>query len=135
MDNLDYASDYGSMEVGHVKNVNGVGDYIGVKLGQVEGNVNITADYGSVKIARMVDGDVTIRSDYTGIKMGYAADYYFDFEISTEYASVSGKDDFEINIRKEKSSEKYYKGYHGRSNSGNHVSINSEYGGISFYKN
>ena len=135
MDNLDYASDYGSMEVGHVKNVNGVGDYIGVKLGQVEGNVNITADYGSVKIARMVDGDVTIRSDYTGIKMGYAADYYFDFEISTEYASVSGKDDFEINIRKEKSSEKYYKGYHGKSNSGNHVSINSEYGGISFYKN
>ena len=67
--------------------------------------------------------------------IGYDSGYHFDFEISTEYAGVSGKDNFEINIRKEKSSEKYYSGYYGKANSGNRVSITSDYGGISFYQN
>ncbi|MEM8508358.1 MAG: hypothetical protein AAF717_11030 [Bacteroidota bacterium] len=137
MENLKYASDYGSMEVGKVTNVEGVGDYIGIKLGDVHGNVSVTSDYGSLKIARMGSdaGDVNIESDYTGIKIGYHPEYYFDFDISTEYAGVNGIDDFEIQIRKEKSGEKYYNGYHGNDNSGNVIQIRSEYGGVSFYKN
>jgi hypothetical protein len=80
-------------------------------------------------------GNIEIGSDYTGIKIGYDPAYHFDFEISTEYASVSGKEDFEINISKEKSTEKYYRGFYGKANSGNRVSITSDYGGISFYQN
>jgi len=123
--------------VGKAKNVKGVGDYIGIKLGDVHGNVDVTSDYGSLKIARMASdaGNINVRSDYTGIKIGYADGYHFNFEITTEYAGVSGKDDFEINISKEKSRERYYKGYYGSQNSGNTVSINSEYGGVTFYKN
>lgn len=137
MANLEYSSDYGSMEISNVGNVEGVGDYISVKLGEVHGNVDVTSDYGSLKIAEMASdaGNINVRSDYTGIKIGYNPSYYFDFEITTEYAGVSGKDDFEINISKEKSSEKYYKGYRGKQNSGNNVTINSEYGGITFYQN
>ncbi|WP_350287075.1 hypothetical protein [uncultured Croceitalea sp.] len=137
MGNLVYSSDYGSMEVGSVQNVSGNGDYIGIKLGRVYGNVDVTADYGSVKIEKMTEeaGNLDIRSDYTGIKVGYDDGYNFDFEITTEYAGVSGKDDFTINISKEKSSEKYYKGYRGSQGSGNKVNIDSEYGGVSFYKN
>lgn len=137
MENLEYSSDYGSIDVRNVKNVSGNGDYIGVKLGNVHGNVSITSDYGSIRIDRLAPdaGNVEVRSDYTGIKIGYDPGYYFDFEITTEYAGVSGKDDFEINISKEKSSEKYYSGYYGKANSGNRVSINSEYGGVSFYQN
>ena len=134
MENLDYSSDYGSMEVKKVKNVNGVGDYIGIKLGEVDGNISVRSDYGSVKVARMLNGNIDINSDYTGIKIGYDSGYNFDFEITTEYAGVSGKEDFEISISREKSSDKYYKGYRGQSNSGNKVYINSEYGGISFYR-
>ncbi|MHA7831357.1 MAG: DUF4097 family beta strand repeat-containing protein [Flagellimonas sp.] len=137
MENLEYSSDYGSIDVRNVKNVDGNGDYIGVKLGDVHGNVTINSDYGSIKIDRMAPdaGNLEIRSDYTGIKIGYDTGYHFDFEISTEYAGVSGKDDFEINISKEKSNEKYYKGYYGQANSGNRVNITSDYGGISFYQN
>ncbi|TAI48299.1 hypothetical protein [Flagellimonas allohymeniacidonis] len=137
MENLEYAGDYGSIEVNDVQNVNGNGDYIGVKLGTVSGNVAITSDYGSIKIAEMASdaGNIEIRTDYTGIKIGYDPGYHFDFEITTEYAGVSGKDAFEINISKEKSSQKYYKGYYGRENSGNKVLIDSEYGGITFYQN
>lgn len=137
MENLDYSSDYGSIEVSNVNNVNGNGDYIGVKLGTVHGNVTINSDYGSLKISEMAAdaGDMNIKTDYTGIKIGYDPEYHFDFEISTEYAGVSGRDAFEINVSKEKSNQKYFKGYHGSQNSGNTVYITSDYGGITFYQN
>ncbi|MEM8928234.1 MAG: hypothetical protein AAGC45_08515 [Bacteroidota bacterium] len=137
MGDLNYTCDYGSMEVGKVNSVSGSGDYIGIKLGEVSGSVSITADYGSVKIEEMTaeGGDINIRSDYTGIKIGYSPAYHFDFDITTEYAGVNGIGDFEIQVRKEKSSEKYYNGYYGSDNSGNVVQIDSEYGGVSFYKN
>jgi len=137
MENLQYSSDYGNLDIGEVNNVQGNGDYINVKLGTVHGNIDVQADYGSVRIAKVAQdaGNIDLRTDYTGIKIGYDPEYYFNFEIITEYAGVSGKDAFEINISKEKHSEKYYKGYYGQSNSGNTVSINSDYGSVSFYKN
>lgn len=137
MGNLSYSSDYGSMEAKEVKNVQGNGDYIGIKLGKVHGDVSVNSDYGSIKIDQLAPdaGNVEIRTDYTGIKIGYHPDYHFDFEITTEYAGVSGKEDFEINISREKSNEKYYKGFYGKANSGKRVSITSDYGGITFFQN
>jgi hypothetical protein len=137
MGNLVYASDYGSLVANETKNVQGRGDYINVKLGTVHGNVDIGADYGSVEIKKMAGdaGNINLQTDYTGVKIGYAPDYYFDFEISTDYADVSGKENLEINISKEKSDERYYKGYHGKANSGNQVYITSDYGNISFINN
>ena len=136
MDDLQYSCDYGNIEVGEANSVQGNGDYINVKLGTIHGNIDINADYGSLRIDQMAEdaGNLRIASDYTGIKIGYNAQYNFDFEIKSEYAGVSGKDDFEINISHEKSNNRYYKGYYGKPNSGNTVSIDSEYGGISFTK-
>jgi len=137
MKNLEYASDYGKIEVKEANNVKGNGDYISVKLGTIHGNVSLTSDYGSLQIKEMAHdaGNLYINSDYTGIKIGYNPQYHFNFEISTKYAGVSGKENFEISTSTEKSSEKYYKGYYGSNNSENKVSINSEYGGVSFNKN
>lgn len=137
MGNLDYNTDYGKIEIGEAENVLGTGDYIIVKLGTIHGNVDVTADYGSVKVAKMASdaGNLKIRSDYTGVKVGYDPGYHFNFEIKTSYARVSGKDDFEMNISEVKNTSKYYKGHSGSSNSGNSVYITSDYGGITFYKN
>jgi hypothetical protein len=137
MNNLQYASDYGNLVVGTADSVTGSGDYINVKLGTVNGNVEINADYGSVKIDNMAAdaGNINIHSDYTGIKIGYNPNYHFDFEITTSYANVSGKEGFEVGISKEKSGDRYYKGYYGSANSGKNVSITSEYGSVSFTKN
>jgi len=137
MGDLSYTSDYGSIDVASVQSVSGNGDYFGLKLGSVYGDVSLAADYGSIRIDRLTPqaGDVSIKSDYTGIKLGYDSNYSFDFEISTEYAGVKGKDAFTVNISEEKSGDKYYKGYHGSQNSGNQITINSEYGGITFYQN
>jgi hypothetical protein len=137
MENLDYSCDYGSLEVGSLSNVIGRGDYINVKLGTVHGNVDIQADYGGIQIDEMAQdaGNIDISTDYTGIKIGYNPAYNFDFEISSEYAGVKGKEDLEINISKEKSSERYYSGYYGSPNSGNTVTIKSDYGNINLRKN
>ncbi len=136
MGNLDYTSDYGNMEVEEVKSVKGNGDYISVKLGTVHGDVDIIADYGSIRIDELAPdaGDVNIRTDYTGIKIGYNSAYHFSFNITTDYAGVSGKDDFEMNISTEKSSSRHYEGYYGSKGSSNMITLTSDYGGISFTK-
>ena len=137
MDNLEYSSNYGSLEVNEMNNVLGNGDYFNAKLGTVHGNVDINADYGSIKIANMAAdaGNVNIQTDYTGIRIGYDPGYSFDFEISAEYAGVKGTDAFDIKVSREKNSDRYYAGYHGQANSGNQLRITSEYGGITFIKN
>jgi hypothetical protein len=134
MNNLNYNSDYGSLEIGAAQNVNGVGDYISTKLGVLHGNIFIEADYGSVKIDEMAAnaGNLTIISDYTGVKIGYNAGYSFQFEIETKYAGVNGKDSFEMLVSKEKSSERYFKGYYGNPSTSNRMNIISKYGGVSF---
>ncbi|MEY8019953.1 hypothetical protein AB8P51_03920 [Muriicola sp. SD30] len=136
MGNLQYSNDYGSIEVESVGNVMGNGDYVNVQLGKVHGNVDINADYGGIKIEEMAAdaGNVQLRTDYTGIKIGYNANYNFDFEITTEYSGFSGKEDLEISISKEKGSDRYYKGYYGKENSGNLISITSEYGSVALIK-
>ncbi len=136
MDNLDYNCDYGSVEIGKVNNVLGRGDYVNVKLGQVSGNLDLEADYGGIQIEEMTAGagDVMINTNYTGIKLGYDPAYHFDFEIRTEYAGVKGREDLEVNISREKSSERYYEGYHGSPNSGKKLRIQSDYGSISLNK-
>ncbi len=137
MDNLVYSCDYGKVEIGEANNVQGNGSYINMRFGTLHGNVDLNADYGSVRIDRMAAdaGNMLIKSDYTGIKIGYDPDYHFNFEISTSYAGVSGRDDFEINISEVKNTSKYYKGHHGSASSGNNVSVSSDYGGVSFFKN
>ncbi|MEP2058674.1 MAG: hypothetical protein ABJJ05_12755 [Maribacter litoralis] len=136
MGNLNYTSDYGNMDVEELQSIDGTGDYITVKLGEVHGDVSITADYGSIRIDELAAdaGDVEIRTDYTGVKIGYNSAYHFDFDISTSYAGVSGKDDFTINISTEKSSDKHYEGFYGSKGSGNKITLSSDYGGISFSK-
>jgi hypothetical protein len=136
MENLEYSSDYGNMDIQELNDIDGNGDYITVKMGLVHGNVSIVADYGAVKINELAAdaGNVTIRTDYTGIQIGYNAQYNFDFNISTSYAGVNGKDEFTINVSTEKSSDRHYEGFYGSKGSGNQMTLTSDYGGISFTK-
>ena len=136
MENLEYSSDYGNMDVQELNDIDGNGDYITVKMGLVHGNVSIVADYGAVKINELAAdaGNVTIRTDYTGIQIGYNTQYNFDFNISTSYAGVNGKDEFTINVSTEKSSDRHYEGFYGSKGSGNQITLTSDYGGISFTK-
>lgn len=136
VENLQFNGDYGSIQIDKVTYAEGSSDYTSLRFGQINGNVSISSDYGGIRIKEMSReaGNLEIDSEYTSIKIGYHRDYNFDFEISTEYAGVSGKDDFEIHISKVKTSDRYYKGFYGQEGSGNLVEIKSEYGGVSFSK-
>lgn len=136
MENLVYSCDYGGLAVSEVQNIEGNGDYIGVHLGKVHGNLAINADYGALKVDELAAdaGNVSISSDYTSVKIGYHANYNFTFELSAEYAGIGGLEDANLQIKEVKNNKKFYKGYYGNQNSGNTVTIKSEYGGISLHK-
>lgn len=137
MKNLKYDCDYGKLEVLEANDVTGDGDYFNVRLGTIHGDVEIDADYGQIKIAEMAEdaGSLTVDSDYTGVKMGYHPQYHFSFELDLEYGGFGGKDGLEISVSNVKSTSKYYKGHYGNQNSGNNVSVSSDYGSVTFHKN
>lgn len=132
---IQYSCDYGSITIDNAHNIRGSGDYVSKRFGVIHGSVDITSDYGSLKIDEMAAdaGSVKIRSEYAGIKIGYHPNYHFDFEFDLEYAGLRGGDGFEFNIKRNKSNKKYYKGYYGSSNK-NTISITSDYGGVTFSK-
>ncbi|MDT0557650.1 hypothetical protein RM697_03275 [Ichthyenterobacterium sp. W332] len=133
-ENINYNCDYNALKIGNVNNLSGNGDYLSLRIGNVYKNVEVKADYGSIKIERMASnaGDVLIETDYTGINIGYDSGYNFSFDIELEYASLKGSDGFTFNKKRIESGEKYYQGYRGNSNSGNMIRIESEYGSVKF---
>ncbi|MEY8847771.1 hypothetical protein AB9K26_03095 [Psychroserpens sp. XS_ASV72] len=137
VENLSYNCDYGSLKISNANNIDGNGDYLTLRLGTIYKNVNIKADYGSIKIEKMAAnaGNIQIESDYNGITIGYDRNYNFNFDIDLEYASLREADDFEFTTTRVESTDKYYKGYYGNSNSGNNISIRSDYGSVTFKRN
>ncbi|WP_420574272.1 hypothetical protein [Kordia sp.] len=136
INNIEYNCDYNTLQIEKANNIKGVGDYLSLRLGEITGNVDLTADYGSIKIAEMTAtaGNIKIESEYAGIKIGYQAGYSFTFDLNLEYASIKGDDDFTFNKKRVESGERYYQGYYGKSSSRNNIMIDSEYGSIRFEK-
>lgn len=133
---LNYVCDYGKLQVRTVGELIGRGDFLSTTFETVQGNVNLNTSYGSLRINELAAnaGDVVIQSDFTGVKIGYNSNYNFTFNISLEYAGLSGEDSLEITKKRIESSDKYYEGYYGNPNSQNNMNINSEYGGVTFSK-
>lgn len=137
VEDVTYTCDYGSVNIGKANNVKGNGDYLTLRLGDIYKNVEIKADYGSIKIDNMTAnaGSIFIESDYVGITIGYSPSYHFNFDINLDYASLREADGFEFNKKRVESTEKYYQGYYGSSNTSNNIKITSDYGSVTFKKN
>ena len=133
-ENVSYTCNYGSITIEKANNVTGTGDYLTARFGEIYKNIQITADYGSIKIDRMTAnaGNIAINSDYTGMTIGYDPAYQFKFDLTLEYASLRGDDDFQFNKKRVESTSKYYQGFHGDANAHNLIKINSDYGSITF---
>ncbi len=133
--NIKYNCDYGSINIRNADNIDGNGDYLSAKFGTLHGNVNIRSDYGGIKIDEIAAdaGNIQIQTDYTGVKIGYNSGYHFDFKISVEYAGIHGANDFDFKIKREGNTDKYFEGHYGSSGK-NKITINSDYGSISFNK-
>lgn len=136
-ENINYTCDYGAITVGKANKITGSGDYLTARFGEIYKNIQIDADYGSIKIDRMTAnaGNILIDSDYTGVTISYDSGYQFKFDIQLEYASLRGADDFQFIKKRVESTDKYYQGYYGDGNTDNLVKISSDFGSVTFKKN
>lgn len=136
-EDVNYNCDYGSMKIEKANNIVGNGDYLTTVIGDVYKDITLKADYGSIKINRMTEnaGNATIKSDYTGIKIGYAPAYNFQFTIDLDYGSLRDSDGLIITKEIKDSSDKFYQGYYGNASANNSITINSDYGSITLFKN
>ncbi len=137
VEDISFECDYGSMKIGKANNITGNGDYLTMKFGEVYKNVTIDADYGAISIEKLMEtaSKVRINSDYTGIDIGFSPQYHFQFNIDLEYASLDAPGGFNFSKKIIDSSDKYYEGFYGKSNSANSINIESDYGSVKFYVN
>jgi len=134
---LDFNSDFSTVESDESTHITGRGDYSTIRFGNVAEVLELTTDFGSIKVEELGAQIkiVSIRSDYTGITIGYNSQANFNFDIDTEFASIKVSDDLEISRSENDHTEKRLSGYAKTQNSGNTINIKSEFGGVSLKKN
>ena len=136
-EDINYNCDYGSLKVHKTNSLNGNGDYLTLQLGDLYKSASIKSDYGSIKIMKLHKNlnELIINSDYTGVKIGYDPALNFNFDLELDYAGVCGSEEFKFNKKVKESQRKYYIGSYGNENSNCKIVVDSEYGGITFFKN
>lgn len=138
MEDLKFACDYGKLVVDRANNIDGNGDYLTIRLGTVYKNLSIDADYGGIKVDKLMKGfsNVRIHSDYAGIKIGMDNDISFNFIGKSSYGGFDIEGENVTYLKKVvKSNSKYYEGFVQQENSGAKIDISSEYGSVKLYKN
>lgn len=130
---VTYNADYGSITVDDVNDIKGNSDYANIRLGTVSKNLNIKADYGSIKIKELAIGfnKAEVTSEYAGITIGTKANNNFNFKMNLQYSKFRYNNDrVEMFKSIEKSSKKYYEGVYGKGKSNSTLIIKSQYGGV-----
>jgi hypothetical protein len=138
IEDLNFVCDYGKLVVGVGNNIDGHGDYLTIRLGKIYKNLSIEADYGGIKVERLMNGfeNLHIHSDYAGIKIGLDDDIAFSFMAKLSYGGFDFDGDNITYLKKNiKSESKYYEGFVKNENSGSKIDINSEYGSVKLYNN
>lgn len=138
IEELDFVCDYGKIEVENANDIDGHGDYLTMRFGTIYKKLSIDADYGSVKVAKLMKGfeSVRIDSDYAGIKIGLDDDVSFNFVAKLSYGGFD-YDGGDVTYLKKviKSSDKYYEGFVNKENSGATIEVSSDYGSVKLYNN
>ncbi len=132
---------YGSFRSSKTKGIMANLNYCRTDLGEISGNVTVKMNYsGGFKISSF-DRDfksLNINANYSSVNLDFNGSEAFNFDIYTSYANFK-YDPNQVTITsktpddedKSWSSNKTYKGYYGKSPSGNIV-IRSNYGGVKF---
>lgn len=138
LEDLEFNCDYGKVQVDQGNNISGNSDYLSMKFGTIYKKLNIEADYGSLRIEKLMSGfeKVKIDTDYTGIKIGLDPSASFNFIADLKYAGFSFEGN-NVNYNKKivKNTSKYYEGYINKENSSSMIEISTDYGSVKFYNN
>ena len=129
---LDFNTDYGKLTVNQAEKVFGNGDYITLRFGSIQKQLDLETDYGSIRIDHIQSTAETIRvkSDYTSVRLGISPQWDFNFDLDLEYAGF--KTDLPITYKKEilDNTEKQYLGYHRNEASTNTLTVTADYGSL-----
>ena len=133
---LKYDSDYGKLKLGAINELSCEGNYLTIKIDQLDSSLSLDTNYSSFKIGNVSANarNIAIDSGYTQVTIAYNSGYHFDFDVNVNYGQFNYDNDLQFTSRQEASNDKRYKGSSSKS-SGNKVSIISNYGSISLTKN
>ncbi len=133
---MQFSCDYGSMNIDKVKELKGNGDYLTVKINRVFTSLDLTMDYGSLSVEKLIKGtrQVDINTDYAGVKLGYDNEMAFNFSVKTSYGDINGLDGLEVQKRNQQNTSNEVSGYYGSSNERGYVNISTSYGSVRFSK-
>ncbi len=132
---IKYDCSYGKLLLGNINTVEGNGDYLTFRVKQISNVLRITGDYSKITVDEIdaKANNINIDSDYTAVDVGFAADFYFNFDVTLKYANFKYDREFEFNSKQETAFSKSYQGYYKKSGA-NKVTIRSEYGNVSLNK-
>lgn len=132
---ITYRSDYGDIKIQNGGKVSGNCNYTNQRISNVYGQLNITTNYGDIKIERVDKNtrNIAINSTYTNVVLHYEEGYAFDFEYQLQYGNLNGASGLKFTERRERDFESTFKGYY-RNSGENRMFIKAEYGNINLGK-
>jgi len=133
--NLDFNCDYGSLKIEDSGNITGVSDYMHIATGKLRGSGDFNIEYGSLKIKEIENQFKSLKvvSSYTHLKFGIAPTTSFNISAYLSYSGLKyGNAKFIFSKQKTNFSQKEYEGFYNTHNSGNTISIKSDYGSVTF---
>ncbi|HIP48514.1 MAG TPA: hypothetical protein EYG92_06060 [Lutibacter sp.] len=134
---LKYTNDYGSLKINRVQVLEGDGDYLTLKVFELDEQMTVSCDYGSIKVYQINRSfnKVYIDADYTGVKLGIENAASFNFDLSTSYADIRFDDlDVNFSFKEVKMFSKTFKGSVSKENSDSFIKVNSSYSNIKLYQ-
>lgn len=137
VEKIVYSNDYGSLKINEADEISGNGDYLTLKVYELTDLFDVSSDYGSIKIYKLVNdfNKVIVDGEFTSVKIGVSNDASFNFEAQTSYAGIDFEDlDVDFTLKEDKMSSKKYMGNINGSNSNSILRVTSSYGGIKIYK-
>lgn len=137
VENLTYKNDYGSLKIENIQSLEGNGDYLTVKVDQLYKNMNVSCDYGSIKVHQIHKGfaKVLIDADYTGVKLGIVNTASFKFDLSNSYADIKFEDlDASFTYKEIIMFSKIFKGKVGKDSTNSFIKVTSSYSNLRLYQ-
>jgi len=132
---LKYECNYGKLNFGKINNLDGNGDYLSVKVDDIQNSLKIDTKYSKITVGVLDSkfNNFSIASEYTTIDVNYDAQASFDFNVTTKYANFKHGNELEVSYKNESGSTKSYQGFY-RKSGDNKMTIRTEYGSINLLK-
>lgn len=132
---VKYTSKYGTVKIKEVTILEGLGNYLTIKVGTLNNQLKLNTKYSSIDVGFVQPkaNSIQINAGYTGIKVGFSPNYSFDFDVTLRYADFKYDNDFEFLTKAETNYTKNFNGYY-KKKGVNNVVITSEYGNVTLTK-